>query len=143
MISNHNLVRTIRERGLGTAVGSYRALFQIYGIASRVTLVRDPLSLAEVNMVLRELQALELVGRLYYGRGQPHLHVPLVVAVEKPGARVVSFEAYHRIRVAVDDDAVFVRRLGGKAGSVSGEHARVGAGRCQELELVAVEVEGV
>lgn len=70
--------------------------------------------------------------------------MPLDMAVEEPHARVVRLEADDKVAVALDDEGVAADRVAGETDvAVVGERAGVFLGAVDDLELVAVEMEGV
>jgi len=114
--------------------------------AARIPLVPNARLLASVNVVLRNLGVPQLLGRLDDGGRQPGLEVPLDVAVEQVHARVVGLEPQHRVRLGHHHDGVAPGRyrvvlVVGERGA--GPVARSGGGSAQNLEVVAVQVEGV
>ena len=115
----------------------------VTNVTGRIALVRNVLLLAGVDVVVREREALELIGRLDDGGGQTHLDVPLDVAVEEPDARVVGLEAQDGEAAGVDRDRVALGRLAVVVGVALGPLAGSGLGPVEHLEVVAVQMERV
>ena len=115
----------------------------ILRIPCGIALVGNAHDVASIDMIGGESQAPQAVGRLDDGRGKAHLDVPLDVAVEEPDARVGRLEAQHEERVGHDGDRVAHGRGAGVVDVAAGPVACVAAGAVQDLEVVAVEVEGM
>ena len=94
-------------------------------------------------MVVREGHAHQVVGRLYHGRRQSHLNVPLDVAVEQPDAWVGGTESQDDIGVRHDGDCVAHRRVVLVVFIAAWPGACSAVGTGEDLEVVAMEVEGV
>lgn len=82
----------------------------INGVTPGVPGVRDILELAVVDVVSRESPAAKLLGRFNDSSRQPHLNVPLNVAVEEVDSRVSSPEAENSVRVGHHMNDVAHRR---------------------------------
>jgi hypothetical protein len=63
--------------------------------------------------------------------------------MEQKNTRVIGFEAEHGVRVGIDLDDVSTRWLGGESTGAAGVVACSAFRTAHDLELVAVEVEGV
>lgn len=95
-------------------------------------------------MVIGDGKVAEPLGGLDDGGRETHLDVPLNVAVEEVDAGVLGLEAQNGVGVAHDGDGVAARGLLVEAGAGdAGPDACAGSGASDDLEVVAVEVEGV
>lgn len=123
-----------------------RRIQRILDIPRRIPLERDPPLPTRFDMVLRNHDIPQHVGRLDDRRRQPHLDVPLDMAVEQVHPGVISVEAQHGEGLREHGDGVAPRRLGvipARGALRAGPVARAGVRAVEDLEVVAVEVEGV
>lgn len=73
----------------------------IFGVPRRVPARWKSLSLTSFQMICWYFQSSQLLWRLNYSCGQPHLHVPINVAMEQLDSRIVGLESKHSIRVGI------------------------------------------
>ena len=126
-----------------------RRIQHIHRVTPRVTRIRDAQGLAVLDLLGRDIRLVaqrggQHVRRLDQRRYQTHLHVPLDVAVVKPYSGVISPEADHGVRQAVDGVGVPARRVRVVHGfRWAGPDACAGGRFYEDLKLVAVHVERV
>lgn len=112
-------------------------------ITSRIASGRNLEQITIMQMVCGEGLAGQELGCFDDCGRESHFNMPLDMTVEKKNARVISFEPQHGVGVGVDVDDVAPRWLGGEATGAAGVVARSALRTAHDLELVAVEVEGV
>lgn len=131
----------ILQRRLSVEIG---VIERVVKIPARVAFSRDLQMFTCLEMILGNSQSAQPIGRLDDGRREPHLDMPLDMAVEKIHAGIISLETQDSIRIGLHVDGIPQGRIVLETYRV---RPRPGAGTSfgtgEDLEVMAVKVEWV
>lgn len=117
----------------------------VKSVSSAVARHRQALLLAELDVRLGKVGKglLEFKWRLNKGSRETHGHMPLKMAVEEPNTRVVGAESDADRRASININGIATKRSLGQGLIPAIKSAASNNRTVKNLEVVAVEVEGV
>ena len=136
------------SRAEGTGIGGRDLLSyieRVYRVAACISFVFHPVVLASSNVILRNREVAEVIGRFYKGGHQTRGDMVLNVTMKEPDSGVFGLEPPYGRGILVQHDSVSSDWGGGQIGVIGPIPfpAGVGVSARQYLVLMAVEMHWV